>query len=138
MGLGQTRRAAIMNAELASTHYLTLHTAAPGADGQSGNEATGTGYAATEVESTDWAAATAANPSVKLNDEIVEVTAAAGGTWSGGANMTHFALWNHASNRAAANFIGWGPLTVPMPVIVGNPVSFPVGTLAMSLADSDL
>jgi hypothetical protein len=137
MGLGNTQRSTLLDSLLAGTTYMSLHTGAPGADGQAGNEATGTGYAAKSVASGDWAAATVADPSVKANDTQIVFTAAAGGTWSGGSNLSHFGLWGHVSNRAAADFIGWGPLAVAQPVMAGNPVTFEIGDLVLNLADAD-
>jgi hypothetical protein len=122
MSIGKLRAAAILDTLLGSTVYLSLHTGAPGEDGQAGNEATGTGYVRKSIAAGDWDAATA-----------LVTMATAGGDWSAGADFTHFGLWDHASNTAEANFIGWGALALAKPVLNGDTPKFAAGLLALSL-----
>jgi len=112
--------------------YVSLHTGDPGEDGQTANEATGSGYARVLTAATDWNAATLADPSVADNANPIAFPAATG-DWSAGADMTHFGLWNHLTLGAEANFIGSGSLTVAKPVLNGDTASFAAGAFQFTL-----
>ena len=111
--------------------YVSLHTASPGEDGQTSNEATGTGYARKSTAASDWSAATNADPTVTKTGVAITF-AAAGGSWSSGATFTHFGLWAHASSTTEANFVGWGTLSVGKVVASGDIPSFAIDALTMS------
>lgn len=112
--------------------FVSLHTADPGEDGQTANEATGTGYARVATAAADWNAATDADPSVTDNANIIAF-AQAGGDWSGGANFTHFGLWATLAGAGEADFVGAGTLNTAKPVLNGDTASFPVGDLDFTL-----
>jgi len=111
------------------TLYVGLFTAAPAEAGTGGTEATGTGYGRVTTAPTDWNTATEADPTHIENANAIDF-GTAGGTWSGGVNMTHFGLWDAATT---GNLLAFAALTVPKPVISGDPVSFAVGALVVTL-----
>jgi hypothetical protein len=110
--------------------YVSLHTGDPGADGQTANEVSGGSYARynSTANSTYWAAATAADPSTIANAQAFTFTTATG-NWG---TITHFGLWNHATNTAAANYIGGAALTASQVVNSGNTASFATGAIVHS------
>ena len=119
--------------------YVSLHTADPGDDGQTANEVTGTGYARKQLTggAADWAAASGAVGAAQAASNGVAVTfAAAGGSWAGGANVTHFGIWDHVSNTAEANFIGRGTVTPAQAFTTGNTPNFAIGQLVMTGDDT--
>lgn len=115
----------------AGVWFVSLHTADPGDDGQTANEAVGTGYARVAVLAADFNVATLATPSV-LDNLNAMTFPTAGGDWSAQAPMTHFGLWNHATLSAEANYIGRGVLTTAAPVLNGQTPNFPPGALRMT------
>lgn len=137
-GFGNTFRKAIndlifknttFTANPAGVIYVSAHTADPGPDGQTSNEVTGGSYAAKVTAATDWNAATTADPSVVTNANAITFVTATG-NWG---TVTHFGLWNHLTNRAAANFVGSKALTASQVVNTGNTLSFPAAALTHSL-----
>jgi hypothetical protein len=114
------------------TYWVTLHTGSPGVDGQTANEVgAGVGYAAQPTTNANWSAATAAEPSVVSNGIAVLFGPAAG---AGFGTVTHYGKWNHATNRAPSNFLGFEALTGgPETVANGDSLNFPVGSLTISL-----
>ncbi len=115
----------------AGVWYVALFVGDPGDDGQSGAEATGTGYARVLTSAATWGAATLATPSVTTSILPVEFPLA-GGDWSAGADFTHFAVFNHATLGTEDEFVGRGALTSPAPVLDGQTALFPAGALRMS------
>ena len=97
--------------------YIGLHVGSPGHDGQSGTEATGSGYARVLTAATDWAAAVTASGVVTLSNATEIVFAAASGDWSSGGEHTHWTMWNHLTNNAASNFLYSGQITVGSPAV---------------------
>lgn len=146
-GLGQTTRADLLNlvfrgtaltgkaAAGAGTYWVSLHTADPGEDGQTSNEVStsGTAYAAAAVTAAGHFTtnATVASPSEISNTAAITYSVATG---SGFGTVTHAGIWNHATNRAAANFLGRGALTASQAVAVGNTFSFPIGSLKVQMS----
>lgn len=112
--------------------YLSLHTADPGDNGQTSNEATGTGYARKVTAASDWVAATDADPAVTVNANAITF-AQAGATWSSGVNMTHMGFWTHLSTATEAVFIGRIALGTAKPVTSGDTPEFAAGSLTLSL-----
>lgn len=109
--------------------YVSAHTGDPGPDGQTANEVSGGSYARKVTAASDWSTGSAADPHVISNgNAITFVTATA--NWG---TVTHFGLWNHATNTAAANFVGSKALTASQVVNNGNTLSFAVGALTHSL-----
>ncbi len=115
----------------AGVWWVSLHTADPGDDGQTSNEATGTGYARVSVLAADFAVATDASPSILLNANPVTFPPA-GGDWSAAADMTHFGLWNTAATTPESAYVGRGKLTTDAPVLSGQTPNFPAGALRMT------
>lgn len=115
------------------TYWVTLHTASPGVDGQTSNEVGGgVGYAAQATTNTNWGAASSAEPSVVSNGAAVLFGPASG---AGFGTVTHYAFWNHETNRAAANFLGSEALSGGSETVAaGDSLNFPIGSLTVSLA----
>lgn len=144
-GFGQTTRGDILNlimkgtaltgkaAAGAGTYWISLHTADPGEDGQTSNEVStsGTAYAAKATTASDWSTASGTNPMETSNSTVQSFAQATG---SGFGTVTHAALWNHATNRAAANFLGRGALPSSQLVSAGNTFSFPIGSFKVQLS----
>lgn len=135
-GISQTLRVGIMNSLLRNTAWpaafpsavvhVSLHTASPGSDGQAGNEISGSSYASQAL--VFGSAGTSADPSVIANTAAATFPTAT----TPGYTATHFGLWNHASNRAASNFIGGAALTASQAVAIGNTASFAIGAITHS------
>lgn len=120
--------------------YVSLHTADPGDDGQTANEVTGTGYARKQLAggAADWNASSTpalGSPSIATN-AVAILFAAAGGSWAGGANVTHFGLWDSLAGTGEANFIGRGTVTPAQAFTTGNTPNFAIGQLAMQNDDT--
>jgi len=145
MPLGTTTRTNIADyifngATLAGAHtagggfWITLHTASPGADGQSGNEVStsGTGYAPQAVDAGDWsAAATSGSDIVVSNSSAIEFGPAEG---SGFGTVSHFGVWSHATSRTAADFLGFNALTGGSQAVAApNALRFTAGELEFTL-----
>jgi hypothetical protein len=114
-----------------TTLYISLHTGDPGADGQSGNEVSGGSYARVSVAqgTTNWGAATTANPSVIAN-AVAFTFPTATANWG---TVTYFGIWQSSSGTATTNFIGGQALTASQVVNSGNTASFAIGALTHSL-----
>ena len=84
------------------------------------------GLARTAIGATGWAAATAANPSLKRNSgALTSAAATAAGT------ITHFAVFSAATGGTQRTV--WKALASSVPVNVGGRVSWAVGDLSISL-----
>ncbi|MDP6423261.1 MAG: hypothetical protein QGG14_00845 [Planctomycetota bacterium] len=115
----------------AGVWFVSLHTADPGDDGQTANEATGTGYARVATTAATWGVATDATPSIMSS--ILAVTfPTAGGNWSAGTPFSHFGLWNTLAGTPEADYVGRGELSTPAPVYSGQTPIYPAGALRMS------
>lgn len=114
-----------------TTLYISLHTASPGADGQTANEVSGGSYARVAVTSntTNWGAATTADPSVIANATAFTFPTATA-SWG---TVTHFGVWNNSTLTAAANFVAAAALTASQAIASTNTASFAVGALTHSL-----
>lgn len=113
----------------APTIYVGLSTTTPTRAGGNVTEPSGGAYARVETSAADWGSATDADPSVIANAEVVEFPEATS-TWASGANMTHFVLFDAASD---GNVIGYGALDVPKPVNENDTASFAAGDLEMEV-----
>lgn len=109
--------------------YVALHTADPGADGQSGNEVSGGSYARVSTSGSDWNAGTTADPSVTSNANTITFPQATA-SWG---TVTHFSLWTSSSGTTAAEFIGASSLTSSQAIANTNTASFAAGALTHSL-----
>lgn len=115
-----------------STFYITLSTADPGDNGASSAEPSGGGYAAVSSTEADWNDPTNDNPSVMTNSAEIAFPEATA-QWSSGSNFTHFAIWSHATNRTASDFVASGSITSPKAIDDGDVARFQAGQLSISL-----
>lgn len=104
-----------------------LFTAAP-TDAGGGTEVTGGSYARATLNPLDanWAAPSAGNGVTSNSSTITFATPTAG--WG---LVTHFAIFDAAS---AGNLLFWGALTTSKTINSGDTVSFPAGSLTITLA----
>lgn len=147
-GLGRRMRGHAINwvfnktaTQPASTYHISAHTADPGDDGQTANEPSGTGsYARISVAASALTAASTSGtlgaPNNVENTSQVSFPASTA-AWSTAANnITHFGVWDHATNTAEANFIGRGSISNPTAVNAsGITLSFAAGALDMTMDD---
>lgn len=103
----------------ATTVYVALYTAAP-SDAGGGTEVSGGGYARVAVTF-----GAAASGSIS-NSAIVDF----GTTTGAWGTVTHFGIFDAAT---AGNLLAWDELTAQKTIESGDPVSFPVGDLTVSL-----
>lgn len=82
--------------------------------------------ARTSVGATGWAAATAADPSVKANAAILNTATA-----SAGVTITHFQIMTAASGGTART--DWQALTAPRTLASGEGTSWAIGALQVTL-----
>ena len=82
--------------------------------------------ARTAVGATGWAAATAADPSVKANANVL-TSAAATGT----ATITHFAIYS--ASTAGTQRTDWTALASSRTVAIGDTLSWAVGAAQITL-----
>lgn len=143
-GLGQTFSQNVLNwifgkgspTTPAGVIYVALNTGDPGVDGQTANEASGSGYAAVATAATDWNNPTAAVPSVVTNANVVTFPTATG-DWSSGATFGWASLWRHPTNRTAADFIAKGTIGgTAKSVLNGDTASFAATVISCSLGAS--
>jgi hypothetical protein len=113
----------------APTIYVALSSTTPAEDGTNVTEPSGGSYARVATAPADWNAATLADPAVVTNaNPITFPTASA--NWLASANITHFALYDALT---VGNFLGFGALTVPKPVLSGDTPSYAAGALSVTL-----
>jgi hypothetical protein len=110
-------------------YYIGLSSTNPGAAGAGQTEPSGGAYARVAVtnNATNWPTG---NPKMNGTEILFPIPAV---SWLGGANLTYFTIWNHATLTAAANFRGSGQLSTPQPALAGNIIRFPVGTLVITV-----
>ena len=84
------------------------------------------GLARTAIGATGWAAATAADPSVKANANAL-VSAAA----TTGATVSHFAIYS--ASTAGTQRTDWTALTAPRTVSVGDQFTHAAGAISVTL-----
>lgn len=82
--------------------------------------------ARTAVGATGWAAATAADPSVKANANALTTAAA-----SGAGTVTHFAVFS--ASTGGTQRTDWTPLASSRTVASGDTLSWAVGALQVTL-----
>ena len=117
-----------------TTLYIGLATTAntPSSAGTDFTEPASTnGYArvAFNNNTTNWVAATAANPSVKTN--AIEITfPESSGDWG---TITHWGIFTHATSSA---YIDYAALTVSKAISAGDTPKFSTGELKTQLQDT--
>jgi hypothetical protein len=113
------------------TKYIALSTTTPTEAAGNFTEPSGGAYARVSTVAADWGAASGTAPAVKSNT-ATKTFPTATATWSAGANMTHFGIYDAAT---AGTLLCWGALGTPKPVLNGDPASFPAGSLVLKLGD---
>ena len=83
--------------------------------------------ARTSVGATGWSAATAADPSVKANANVLTSAAVA----TAGGTISHFAIYN--ASTAGTQRTDWTPVTTARAVLVGDTVQWAAGALQVTL-----
>ena len=114
-----------------TTKYIALSTTTPTEAGGNFTEPSTGAYARVSTVAADWGAASGTAPAVKSNT-ATKTFPTATATWSAGANMTHFGIYDAAT---AGNLLCWGALGTAKPVLNGDPASFPAGSLVLKLGD---
>ena len=95
------------------TKYIALSTTTPTEAGGNFTEPSTGAYARVATVAADWGAASGTAPAVKSNT-ATKTFPTATATWSGGANMTHFGIYDAAT---AGTLLCFGPLEPPKPVL---------------------
>lgn len=118
----------------ATTLRVSLHTADPGVDALTGNEATGSGYARATINrssSQQFGVSSTATPNVSTNSAGAVAFPAATGDWSTGSAFTYFTIWKTTSSNAGEAVIK-GTIT-SQTVLNGNTASFAASTLSTQM-----
>lgn len=84
------------------------------------------GLARTPVGATGWAAATAADPSVKANNALLTSAAA-----SSGGTVTHYAIYSAVT--AGTLLVDWTALSASRTVVTGDQLTWAIGQLQVTL-----
>ena len=84
------------------------------------------GLARTAIGATGWAAATAADPSVKANANALTSAAA-----TSAATVTHFAIYS--ASTAGTQRVDWTAFTAARAVAIGDQLTHAVGAIAITL-----
>lgn len=105
-----------------SNCYLSLHTADPtdSAAVASGNEASGASYARQLITFS-----AAASGQIK-NSSTITFSNMPGGTY------THFAIWNHQTNKSESNYLWHGSLVSSKTIDTGDQLSIAANQLILS------
>jgi hypothetical protein len=82
--------------------------------------------ARTAIGATGWAAATAADPSVKANANALTSAAA-----SGAGTVTHFAIYS--ASTAGTQRVDWTAFAASRVVAIGDQLTHAVGAIAITL-----
>lgn len=118
-----------------ATNYLALSSTTPTeASGNVTEPSTG-GYARVSTTNADWSAASGTAPAVKTNTATFTFPQASGADWVAGANLTYFVLCATLAGVTAADFIAFGALTTPKPVLNGDTASFAASAITLQMGD---
>lgn len=90
-----------------------------------GSSETGS-LARTSIGATGWAAATAADPSVKANANVLTTAAA-----SGSVTVSHFAIYSASSGGTQRT--DWTALTTSRALVTGDTAPVAVGAISITL-----
>lgn len=82
--------------------------------------------ARTAIGATGWAAATAADPSVKANNALLTSAAA-----SGAGTVTHYAIYS--ASTAGTQKTDWQALTTSRTLAIGDKLEWAIGACAVTL-----
>ena len=112
----------------APTVYAGLSSTTPAVGGTGVTEPTGGSYARVAASGTGvWGAAAAG---VSTNVSAITFPQASG-TWASGANITYCVLYDAPTG---GNFLGFGALSVPQPVVTGNTMIIPIAGATITIA----
>ena len=84
------------------------------------------GLARTAIGATGWAAATAADPSVKANANALTSAAA-----SSGGTVSHFAIYS--ASTAGTQRVDWTALSASRTLTTGDQLTHAIGAIAVTL-----
>lgn len=112
------------------TVYVGLSSTPPSETGTNVTEPSGGGYARVITSAATWNAATEANPSVVTNASAVTFPQASA-NWVSGANLTHAVFYDALTT---GNYLGFGALATPKPVLSGDTTEFSAGQISWTLA----
>lgn len=111
------------------TFYVGLSSTQPNEDGTNVTEPSGGGYARMQTASSDWDTATNADPAVV--DNVNDITfPQATADWVSGNDLTYGVLYDAATG---GNFLGFGPISNPRPVLNGDTAKIAAGDLEAKL-----
>lgn len=110
----------------APTVYVALSTTTPAEDGTNITEPSAGAYARVATTGASWTAAAAGATSNASAITFPTATA----DWLAGANFTYVALFDAAT---AGNFLGYGVVNTPKPVLNGDTASFAIGNISLTL-----
>ena len=108
------------------TVFVGLSTTSPAEDGTNITEPTGGSYARVATTGATWAAA--ANGATSNAAAITFATASA--DWASGSNFTNVVLYDAVSG---GNFLAYGTISTPKPVLNGDTASFAIGNITITL-----
>ena len=109
--------------------FVGLSSTTPSETGTGVTEPSGGAYARKSTVAADWATATSADPSVILNANAITFVQASA-DWLVGANLTHVVLYDAVT---AGNYLGFGTITTPKPVLNGDTAEIAAGQISISL-----
>lgn len=111
-----------------STLYISLHTAAPGGTGQTGDVTTALVGGRIAVAGTAFSAPTA-SPPPSLGQRISNTsTILLSNNATATAQLTHFGIW---TSLTGGNFQAYGLITPAVTILVGDVVRFTTGQLVI-------
>ena len=115
------------------TYYVGLSTADPTDDASGNAEPSAGSYARVTITNNETTWGAAGSSSARANAitiDFPESTAA----WEAGADLTHFAIWSHATNETSSDLVCTGALDTARAVAAaGVTLSFAVGALDVTL-----
>lgn len=114
-----------------STLYLLVSSTTITDAGSGATEPSGGGYLRVATTGDDWGSPSGTAPVVISNSDQLEFPEATG-NWLSSANLTHFGL---ATASSGGSIVATGALTVAKPVLLGDTLYFPVGSLVLKIGD---
>ena len=105
--------------------YVGLSQTTPTNNGGNVTEPSGGAYARISVAAGEWDSAASQQAVTNTLKEFVTATA----DWVSGDNLTHMVFWDHLTNAASTNFLGFAALTVSKPVLDNDTAKILAGNL---------
>ncbi len=110
--------------------YVGFSSTTPNKTAGSITEPSGGAYARQQIAAGQWTSA--ATASTTTNSD--ETWTAASADWLAGVNLTHAVLWDHVTNTAEANYIGFVALTTPRSILNGETAKIVTGDIVFTLS----